>query len=83
MALPSHFTHHDEAGRQLVSVQQHWMILCCDCLNRLLCYSSRYSNVNWLWADKSLMASSGFQADVKALQKFLAARHLVSFQNSN
>ncbi|TXG62703.1 hypothetical protein EZV62_009697 [Acer yangbiense] len=28
-------------------------------------------------ADKSLMASSGFQADVKALQKFLAARHLV------
>ncbi|KAK2642880.1 hypothetical protein Ddye_024643 [Dipteronia dyeriana] len=27
-------------------------------------------------ADKSLMASSGFQADVKALQKFLAARHL-------
>ncbi|TXG47951.1 hypothetical protein EZV62_027245 [Acer yangbiense] len=28
-------------------------------------------------ADKSLMASSGFQADVKALQKFLAARHLI------
>lgn len=29
-------------------------------------------------ADKSVMASSGFQADVKALQKNLAARHLVS-----
>ena len=26
------------------------------------------------------MASSGFQADVKALQKLLAARHLVRFQ---
>jgi hypothetical protein len=25
------------------------------------------------------MASSGFQADVKALQKVLSARHLVSF----
>ncbi|KAK3007512.1 hypothetical protein RJ639_014499 [Escallonia herrerae] len=28
-------------------------------------------------ADKSLMASSGFQADVRALQKVLAARHLI------
>lgn len=28
-------------------------------------------------ADKAVMASSGFQADVKALQKVLAARHLV------
>ncbi|KAE8660445.1 Proteasome subunit beta type-1 [Hibiscus syriacus] len=28
-------------------------------------------------ADKCVMASSGFQADVKALQKHLAARHLV------
>ncbi|RWR86655.1 proteasome subunit beta type-1 [Cinnamomum micranthum f. kanehirae] len=28
-------------------------------------------------ADKSVMASSGFQADVKALQKNLAARHLI------
>lgn len=30
-------------------------------------------------AEKSVMASSGFQADVKALQKHLAARHLVRF----
>ncbi|KAK9202454.1 hypothetical protein WN944_017665 [Citrus x changshan-huyou] len=28
-------------------------------------------------ADKCVMASSGFQADVKALQKLLAARHLI------
>ncbi|EOX96203.1 hypothetical protein QUC31_005440 [Theobroma cacao] len=28
-------------------------------------------------ADKCVMASSGFQADVKALQKHLAARHLI------
>ncbi|KAK6920261.1 Proteasome, subunit alpha/beta [Dillenia turbinata] len=28
-------------------------------------------------ADKSLMASSGFQADVRALQKQLSARHLI------
>ncbi|KVH91195.1 Proteasome, beta-type subunit, conserved site-containing protein [Cynara cardunculus var. scolymus] len=28
-------------------------------------------------ADKSFMASSGFQADVKALQKVLASRHLI------
>ncbi|KAM7516205.1 hypothetical protein LguiA_005788 [Lonicera macranthoides] len=28
-------------------------------------------------ADKSVMASSGFQADVRALQKHLAARHLI------
>ncbi|KAL4567161.1 hypothetical protein LXL04_022735 [Taraxacum kok-saghyz] len=27
-------------------------------------------------ADKSFMASSGFQADVKALQKVLSSRHL-------
>jgi hypothetical protein len=27
------------------------------------------------------MASSGFQADVKALQKVLSARHLVSFMS--
>ena len=30
-------------------------------------------------ADKSLLASSGFQADVRALQKHLEARHLVNF----
>jgi len=29
-------------------------------------------------AEKCVMASSGFQADVKALQKVLSARHLVS-----
>uniref|UniRef100_A0A3Q7FIL8 Proteasome subunit beta n=1 Tax=Solanum lycopersicum TaxID=4081 RepID=A0A3Q7FIL8_SOLLC len=28
-------------------------------------------------ADKCVLASSGFQADVRALQKVLAARHLV------
>lgn len=33
-------------------------------------------------ADKSVMASSGFQADVKALQKHLAAKHLVSYCRS-
>ena len=31
-------------------------------------------------ADKCVMASSGFQADVRALQKLLAARHLVRLQ---
>ena len=30
-------------------------------------------------AGKCVMASSGFQADVRALQKHLAARHLVRF----
>jgi 20S proteasome subunit beta 6 len=30
-------------------------------------------------ADKCLMASSGFQADVRALQKVLGAKHLVRF----
>ncbi|KAK1376312.1 Proteasome subunit beta [Heracleum sosnowskyi] len=34
-----------------------------------------YSKICQL-ADKSVMASSGFQADVRALQKVLAARHL-------
>lgn len=29
------------------------------------------------------MASSGFQADVRALQKLLAARHSVSLRKSN
>ncbi|KAF1876527.1 hypothetical protein Lal_00021241 [Lupinus albus] len=36
-----------------------------------------YSKISQL-AEKSVMASSGFQADVKALQKQLSARHLVS-----
>ncbi|KAL0397781.1 UNVERIFIED_CONTAM: Proteasome subunit beta type-1 [Sesamum calycinum] len=35
-----------------------------------------YSKIIQL-ADKSVMASSGFQADVRALQKVLAARHLI------
>ncbi|ERN18378.1 hypothetical protein AMTRI_Chr10g4880 [Amborella trichopoda] len=35
-----------------------------------------YSKICQL-ADKSIMASSGFQADVKALQKHLAAKHLI------
>ncbi|CAN6477858.1 unnamed protein product [Victoria cruziana] len=35
-----------------------------------------YSKISQL-AEKSVMASSGFQADVKALQKNLAARHLI------
>ncbi|KAJ8558341.1 hypothetical protein K7X08_005107 [Anisodus acutangulus] len=34
-------------------------------------------------ADKCVLASSGFQADVRALQKVLAARHLVKCQNSD
>lgn len=34
-------------------------------------------------ADKSVMASSGFQADVKALQKLLAARHSVRVEKLN
>nr|XP_007153383.1 hypothetical protein PHAVU_003G030400g [Phaseolus vulgaris]ESW25377.1 hypothetical protein PHAVU_003G030400g [Phaseolus vulgaris] len=39
-----------------------------------------YSKISQL-AEKCVMASSGFQADVKALQNVLSARHLVS-QNS-
>ncbi|MED6145219.1 Proteasome subunit beta type-1 [Stylosanthes scabra] len=35
-----------------------------------------YSKISQL-ADKCVMASSGFQADVKALQKVLSARHLI------
>ncbi|KAG5231247.1 Proteasome beta type family protein [Salix suchowensis] len=35
-----------------------------------------YSKINKL-ADKCLMASSGFQADVRALQKVLGAKHLI------
>ncbi|KAK7251994.1 hypothetical protein RIF29_26127 [Crotalaria pallida] len=35
-----------------------------------------YSKISQL-ADKCVMASSGFQADVKALQKQLSARHLI------
>ncbi|KAH9705436.1 proteasome subunit beta type-1 [Citrus sinensis] len=38
--------------------------------------SRDYSKIIKL-ADKCVMASSGFQADVKALQKLLAARHLI------
>lgn len=33
-------------------------------------------------AEKCVMASSGFQADVKALQKVLSARHLVSLKSA-
>ncbi|KAK3429917.1 hypothetical protein EUGRSUZ_E01416 [Eucalyptus grandis] len=35
-----------------------------------------YSKISKL-ADKAVLASSGFQADIKALQKHLAARHLI------
>ena len=34
-------------------------------------------------ADKCVMASSGFQADVRALQKHLAARHLIYQHHHN
>ncbi|KAK4772236.1 hypothetical protein SAY86_014011 [Trapa natans] len=43
------------------------------------CYNfltREYSNITKL-ADKCVMASNGFQADVKALQKLLAASYLI------
>ncbi|CAF1832984.1 unnamed protein product [Brassica oleracea] len=42
---------------------------------RLLRNRRRYSDV--YRADKAVLSSSGFQADVKALQKVLNSRHLV------
>ncbi|GAY41998.1 hypothetical protein CUMW_063570 [Citrus unshiu] len=40
-------------------------------------HKSKQTNQFFPRADKCVMASSGFQADVKALQKLLAARHLI------
>lgn len=38
--------------------------------------------LGWLRTDKCVLASSGFQADVKALQKNLDAKHQVDFPDT-
>ncbi|KAK3025018.1 hypothetical protein RJ639_044627 [Escallonia herrerae] len=72
-----HRINYDEAASELVSLRQQWRNLRRNRRRRLLCSCLRHSYVDRLQADKSLMASSGFQADVRALQKVLAARHLI------
>ncbi|CAN0889801.1 Proteasome subunit beta type-1 [Linum grandiflorum] len=43
----------------------------------ILCTGSEMGSEMMSQADKCILASSGFQADMKALQKHLAARHLI------
>ncbi|KAF2602109.1 hypothetical protein F2Q70_00025655 [Brassica cretica] len=65
-------------------VLARWRNMCGHRWIRLLRHRRRYSDVYRLQitlrsikSDKAVLSSSGFQADVKALQKVLNSRHLV------